>query len=140
MSATYNEAKDAIIAVFKTAWDTTNLVAIYENVKGATPTTEDAWARVVMRHGTPFSAGSLSGALGVQRFDRVGLFIVSIFIPNGEGLKQGYILGKTLADAFEGQDTPNAVWFRRASLNEIGPDGEWYQLNFIVEFEYEEIK
>lgn len=139
MTATFDVANNEILEFFKTAWDTTGFLALYENVEGAKPTTQDPWARAVIRNGEP-GPTSLSGALGKQRFERTGLLMVQIFIPNGEGLSRGYTLGKIVVDAFEGKATPSQVWFRNARVNEIGPSDEWYQFNALVDFQYDEIK
>ena len=140
MSATYDTANDEILAFFKTAWDTTGLLALYENVAGTKPPTQAAWARVTVRHG-PGGQTALTGSLGTNRFDRTGLVTVQIFIPNGQGLSQGYSLGKVVTDAFEGKSTASAVWFRNVTPpNEIGASGEWFQLNVTIGFEYDEIK
>ena len=139
MTATFAQANDDILALFKTAWDTTGLLALYENIEGAKPTAQAAWARLTVRHG-PSAQASLSGGTGVKRWERQGIITVQIFIPNGQGLSQGYSLGKIVADAFEGKATSLQVWFRNVRLNEIGPSGEWYQFNAIIEFTYDEIK
>ncbi len=139
MTATFTQANSEILTLFKAAWDATGHPALYENVKGAPPTTQIPWARVSVRHG-PSGPTSLSGGLGTQRFERTGLLTVQIFIPNGEGLSTGYNLGKIVADAFEGVASPLQVWFRNVRVNEIGSDGEWFQFNVLVDFAYDEIK
>lgn len=139
MSATFDTANDEILALFKAAWDTTGLLALYENVAGATPTAQQAWARITIRH-SPAGPGTLSGGDGKARYQRDGFLTVQIFIPNGQGLSQGHTLGKVVADAFEGEATDSHVWFRNFRLQEIGPSTEWYQLNAIVDFTYDEIK
>ena len=139
MSATLAEANDAILALFKTAWDTTGFTAVYENVKADIPTGTAPWSRITLRHAIG-GLGALTGALGTSRYDREGFLIVQIFVPLGEGLSEGYSLGKVVLDAFEGQTTTNGVWFRNSRINEVGPDGEWYQFNVTIDFSYDEIK
>ncbi len=139
MSATFDVANDEILAFFKTAWDGTGLLALYQNVAGAKPTAQLAWARVTLQHG-PGGQTALTGATGKNRFDRTGILTVQIFIPNGQGLSQGFILGKIMADAFEGKATASQVWFRNVIVTPIGPSDEWFQLNVTVEFSYDEIK
>ncbi len=140
MSATYETANNEILGFFKAAWDPTGLLALYPNVQGTKPSAQVAWARVTVSHG-PGGQTALTGGLGSNRFDRFGLVTVQIFIPNGQGLSQGYILGKVIADAFEGKSTTSAIWFRNVTPpNEIGPSVEWFQINVTIEFEYDEIK
>ena len=141
MSLTPEQAYDEILAVFKTAWDGTGWIALYENIAGEVPAAGslDPWARVQMR--TAFgNQGSLSGALGTQRWDRGGDIIVQIFIPLGEGLSRAKQLVKIVLDAYEGVTTSGGAWFRNARENEIGDDGEWHQTNVVIEFTYDEIK
>ncbi len=143
MTATFATANNEILATFKAAWDTTGYPVAYENVKGASATppagSSDPWARVTLRH-TFGEQASLSGSGGTRRWRRDGLLTVQIFIPIGEGLSEGYSLAKTVVDAFEGIATTSAVWFRNVRVNEIGNDGEWYQVNVLVDFTYDEIK
>lgn len=139
MSATFEIANGEILTLFKTAWDTTGHIALYENIAGDPPSTPIPWARISLRHRTGGQT-AISGADGKRRYDREGVVTVQIFIPNGKGLSQGYSLGKIVVDAFEGKATPSQIWFRDVINKEIGPDGEWFQFNVTAEFMYDEIK
>lgn len=138
MTATFEVAMDEILGVFKTAWDTTGFVALYENIAEAIPTTQVSWARATLRNSTGRQA-TLSGANAAQRYRREGFLTVQIFIPIGEGLPQAYSLSKVVTDAFQGTTTASEVWFRNIRVNEIGPDGEWFQTNVIIDFTYDEV-
>lgn len=140
MTATFDTANNEILDTFKAAWDTTGHVALYENVKGDKPSgNSDPWARVTVRHSFGEQA-TLANAGGQRRWNREGIITVQVFIPLGEGLSEGYALAKIVADAFEGAATPSAVWFRNVRVNEVGPDGEWFQINVLADFTYDEIK
>lgn len=139
VTATQEVASDEMLAMFKTAWDTTSLIAVYENVRGATPTAQAAWARPIIRH-DPKGSQSLTGALNKIKYERHGRMVVSIFIPNGNGLSLGRSLGKIVADAFEGKKSDSGVWFRNIRIVEVGPDDEWYMFNVGLDFVYDEIK
>ncbi len=139
MAATFKEATDEILALFKAAWDPTQLPAVYENVGDDIPTTRTAWARPVLRFGLGGQA-SLSNGTGQTRFERNGILTVQIFIPNGDGLDLGWSLGKIVADAYEGVATASHVWFREGQLLPIGPDGKWFQFNFMTLFTFDEVK
>ena len=138
MAATQETASDEMLTLFKGAWDLTSLIAVYENVKGAVPTAQDSWARPSIQHAAG-GGQSLTGALNKINYERQGVMTVSIFIPNGTGLSLGRSLGKSVAEAFEGKATASAVWFRSVRVVEVGPDGEWYQFNVVIEFIYDEI-
>ena len=140
MTATYNQAVDDILDVFKTAWDTTTWKALYPNVGGSLPDDEtDPWARVTLQH-TDGGQASLTGGLGTTRWGRTGILTVQIFVPTGEGLSEARSLAKIVTDGFEGTSTTNGVWFRNARINEVGPDGDWFQTNVLIDFIYDEVK
>lgn len=139
MAATFEEARQEILTTFKTAWDTTGHPAYYENIREDLTSSVEPWARVTLRHVTGNNV-SLTGSLGLQRFERTGNLTVQVFVPMGEGLTEGLTLAKVIADAFEGVSTTSGVWFRNTRVNEIGPDGSWFQINVIVDFLYDEVK
>lgn len=138
MTATFSEAYNDILTIFKDAWDTTGYDTIYSNVTGDPPETQVPWARVNIQHG--FGDQTLGDASSKIRYTRTGLFFGQLFMPTGEGLPELYDLAKLIADAYEGKSTPNGVWFRNVRVNEVGPDGSWYQINVIAEFTYDEVK
>lgn len=139
MSLTYAEARDEILAVFKTAWDTTSYQAFYDDVRQQRGDTESPWASVHLRHASGGQA-TLSGETGSRTFARTGNITTQIFTPSGKGLQDAYALAKVVSDAFEGANTPGGAWFRNVRLNEVGRDGQFFQLNVIVDFSYDEIK
>lgn len=139
MSLTLTQARDEIMAVFKTAWDTTGYQVFYTDQGGPGPSNRDPWARALVQHNTGFEA-TLRGAEQTRRYRRLGLITVQLFTPAGDSLSSADTLGKLILDAFEGKATPGGVWFRNARYNEVGPDGDFYQCNVLVEFEYDEIK
>jgi len=143
MSLTRKQAIDEICTVFKTAWDTTGHGARvkYQNVgeTSTPPSGQDPWARVVIRHSTSGQV-SLAGAVGTRRFSRTGLITVQIMEVVGQGLSAATDLPKIVQDAFEGVSTPGGVWFRDVAINEVGPDGDFFQTNVVAYFEYDEIK
>lgn len=147
MTATFLEAVDDILTIFKTAWDaaaTNPTLVDYPNTVPANgvklpPDDNRSWARVTIQH-IGGRQSSLSGALGVQRYERTGILTVQIFVPAGEDLSEAHILAKVVIDAYEGVASPRQVWFRNARMNEIGPDGDFYQVNVLVDFTYTENK
>jgi hypothetical protein len=136
---TFEQARDDILTLFKTAWDTTTYPAVYEDTKGDRPASDTPFARPRIRHTTGGQA-SLSGGLGTSRFERIGFLLVAIYTPQGSGLTNAYSLAKIVADAFEGTASPNGVWFRNVRINEIGPDGDFFVTNVVVDFVYDEVK
>lgn len=142
--STRRAAITEILGLFRTAWlaagQADNQVH-YGNVgkKAIPPSGATAWAQVILRH-TTASQASLSGALGTRMFDRKGILTIQIFVPPGKGLAEATDLPKIIQDAYEGKETTNGAWFRDVVVNEIGPDGDFYQTNVVALFEYDEIK
>lgn len=149
MSLTFAQARDEILTLFKTAWDagaeSAGKTVIYPDAKNTVPETNDGngdpdvWARVSVVHTTGEQA-TLSNHLGQQRFQRNGIFTAQVFSPIGTGLSIGDNLYKIVVDAFEGKASPGGVWFTNVSVNEIGPEGSWFQTNITADFEYDEQK
>lgn len=138
MSLTYKQAYDDMAAMFKTAWDTTGYKVFWDNVRDQRDTAENPWAEFIIQHATG-SQTSLGG-VGQRTFIRVGIILVSIYVPTGKSLSESLTLAKLVGDVYEGNHSPNGVWFRNARIPEIGRDGEFHQRNVVIEFEYDEIK
>ncbi len=146
MTATFNEARNDMLTVFKDAWDagaTNPTLVDYPNVTPANgvklpPDADLSWARVTIAN-TLGRQETLSGAQATQAFERMGVLTVQIFTPLGVGLSESDLLSKIVTDAYQKTSTPNQVWFRNVRMNEIGPDGEFYQTNVLVDFTYSEI-
>ena len=141
MPGTYREAVDDMLGVFKAAWDTTGLTALYPGIDGSPPADFPVdlpgWARVTLRHTDGRQVGH--GEQGQQRFERHGLLIIQIFVSPGRGYGPAYDLAKVVTDAYQGATTSKGVWFRGHHPREVPSDGAWLQLNVHVEFEYDEI-
>ena len=141
MSLTYSQANDNIMAVVKAAYD--SLVGTYniywESVAGGRASDDSAFFQVFLRHRTGQNAGFPS-SVGTSRYRRDGDVTIQCFHPVGKGLSAAYDDAKVFVDAFEGKSAPGGIWFRNVRVNEIGRDGQFNQLNIIVEFIYDEIK
>lgn len=139
MTATFEQARDDIFSAFKAAWGVTTFPVVWPDKPAEKPSGRTPWARVTIRHAGGFQA-TLSNINGQRRWRRNGVVIVQVFTPSGEGLSRAYDLAKIACDAFEGVSTPRGVWFRNARINEVGPDGDWQQVNVLADFEYDEVK
>ncbi len=143
MSLNRREAITEINTLFQTAWKLTEDISRvkWDNVgsKSVPPDGQEAWARVVLRHNTSRQA-TLAGATGTRRFERRGTLIVQVFETPGKGLSGAVDLPKVVCDSYEGATTPGGVWFRDVTINEVGQDGDFFQTNIVVKFEYSEIR
>lgn len=138
MSLTQLQAIDAIGTLIKTAWDPTGYKMLWQNVADSIPSSVSPWARTTIEH-VISSQASLTNASSTTRWQREGLITVQVFVPAGKGPVDWAPLVKILMDAFEGKTT-SGIWFRNVRFNEIGPDGDFYQVNVFAEFQYDEIK
>jgi hypothetical protein len=133
MSLTVQQARDEMSALFATAWSPR--AVIWDGLVGKPPSGRTPWARFTIRH-----AEGGSAAIGHRKFRREGTIFIQLFAPVGDGLSSLDPLTKIAMDAYEGQSTAGGAWFRDVRCREIGPDGDWYQVNVLVDFEYDEIK
>ena len=134
--ATFLEARDDLMKLVTDAWSSTGHPLGYEDRDdNLPPSDQKPWARATVRHGPGGAAN-----IGKTRFEREGTLTVQVFVPRGEGLREADSLAKILTDVLEGASTDNAVWLRNVRVNEIGPDGIWYQHNVLADFIYDEVK
>lgn len=136
---TYEQARDETLAMFKTAWDTTGYPVVWPDKGDSKPTETGPWAQVKFAHSLG-TQESLANHLGERLWKRRGRLFVQIATPSGDGATEGYSLAKTVGDAFEGQKSPSGIWFVRTTINELGNTGDWYLINVITDFEYNERK
>lgn len=152
MSLTFSEARDAMFSRFYTDWQalapaqndgTLPAVDWQGDDEGFAPDNSQPWARAVILHGP--SSQDVLGAAGAGRsFERNGSVVIQIFAPlsRGQGLTQAEALAIIAQNAFEGKTAGagGCIWFRNVSINEVGPDGGWFQINVNADFLYPETK
>jgi len=140
------QARDEMHAQFLTPWKAQSAaVAGYvpdvvwdEEGKPGPKAHNKAWARCIVRHGG--GSQRTLGGRGSRRFSREGFVFVQVFVPRGEGVTLADRLGKIASTAFEGNATPGGIWFRNVRAIEVGSDAQWYQMNVVAEFTYDDIK
>lgn len=104
------------------------------------PNSQDSWIRVEMQHVAGRQA-SLAGVDGVRRWNRTGFISVQCFAPlAGGSVQKATKLAGVVRDALQGKATASRVWFRNARVNEIGEDRDWFNVNAIIDFDYDELK
>ncbi len=138
------QARDEMSAVFRLAWcddmESVDVPVLWPDVAEEIPTDRDHWARFNLRH-SEGAAATLPSGTGQRRYRHGGTVTIQIFTKQGDGQRTADALSKVAKDAFEGVVTaPGGVIFRRVRINEIGPDGAWFQTNVLADFEYDEVK
>ena len=95
-----------------------------------------AWVRISVLGGEAQQA-SLQAA-PYRRFRVTGVTIVQVFAPSGSGLGTAAALevADDVAVALEGV-TVGGVVLRAASINPVGRDGAWFQVNVQVPFQFD---
>lgn len=141
--ASISQARDAILGTFKTAWDAQTPPVppvVYDGISGEPPRDGGVWARVSVKHG-PSAQATIGGSPGNKRFRRIGFVVIQLFVPIGQGLTVADRYAKVAVDAFEGKATkPDGAFFYNVRANEIGPTDDWFQMNILAEFQWDEVK
>lgn len=144
MGCTFNEGRDYILGVFKSAWDVTGNPAQYPDTPQPSSTVGDnpsanVWARATIRHADGFQS-SLTGPLEeIKRHTNIGVVIIQVFGKVGDGSVAAYDAAQLVATAYR-TSRNNPVWFRRVRVNEIGSRGPYSQVNVLVDFSYDTIE
>lgn len=143
--ASINAAEDDILSVFKTAWDAQTAPVppvAYDNVAFNQPGDGSAWVRVQVKH-NPGAGGqaTIGGDPGNRRFCRYGLVVCELYVPNGKGKSAYTGFVETILKAFEGKSARNGgAYFFNVRPQEIGQEGDWFKVNVIVEFSWDQIR
>jgi len=137
MSLSPDEADKAIQEVFNQAWGKTTPVA-WDNLDFDAEAQNKPWVRLNVQ----FTTGSISelGLVGDRRFRNEGLVFVQVFTPVGGGKSVNTLLATTARNVFRGVQLAGGLWFRKAEIIEVGPDGKWYQQNVSAEFIFDEVE
>jgi hypothetical protein len=133
---TANEAKEAIYERFLTGFNGVPRERIaFDNEEPKTKGT--SWVRLVVR-----GLGRGQDTLGKKpnrSFQSKASVFVQVYVVANTGVQVSDDLAKEAADLYEGESF-SGLDFNEASINEIGPDGKWYQTQVEAEFSYYETK
>ncbi len=146
MTATAHEARtdmETLVEGVITVWnashsDAEDFTLIKQDADRDAPTGTTPYCRMTLKHNT--GKASLADESMRRRYDRRGVLMIQVFTKFGDGFALADAFVNLLADATEGQRTPNGVVFHRVQRLEVGKSGKWSQMNFTAEFQYDEIK
>jgi hypothetical protein len=117
-----------------------NIIAAAVNGEISTPGVDKHMLRVQVRHAD--SEMDSFGENGEGSFRASGIITVQVFSPlDKQGLLFHDRVAKVAQRAFRGKTGVGeycGIWFRRARINEVGPEERWYVSNVLVDFEYDE--
>lgn len=111
---------------------------IYENLARDRQEEYDYYLRVKVNH--VLGQQETLGGAGARMFSRSGFVSFIVNIPANTPLHIAYFFAKQIMDVYEGNASPNGVWFRNVRINELGENRAHWQLQVLVDFEYEEVK
>jgi len=76
-----------------------------------------------------------------RRFTNTGLFTVEIRVPFGEGTSNANSYAGFLVNLFRSRDAylEGGIWFRNPRHKTVGREGNYWHVNFIVEYEYDSV-
>lgn len=128
------EAKDIMMSHVAAALP--GVVILWPDIPQQIPTGEQ-WVRPVIRHATGGQA-SLANQNGIRMFRHAGVLMIQCFTPVGDGTLSSDKLVQALLDYFE-TNRLSPIWYRNIRAMEIGKDGAAEQVNFLAEFQYDNI-
>lgn len=143
--ATIGAARDAIQGHFNTRWTAAYAPSAapfvaWPDVNAATPLDDKNWVRIKWMHKVGFQA--TINTPGNRRFRSKGTLTVEVRSPTGGGLVDSDSMVNNVQAIFEGQNVggSDGVIFRDVTPVEVGHDGPWFQMNVVVNFEYDRIR
>lgn len=152
-SLRYEEAVDDMCGMFNDGWTRLAPVPLprleWEDLGqlAPPPSQDETWARFSLRHQAPQQLPSLGGRPvakgGVGRiYSREGIVTVQVFavLTGGDGRQAAARLARTVQEIFEGNRSPKGIQFPRVQIVEIGVDRQWYNVNTLAYFQYDELK
>lgn len=76
-----------------------------------------------------------------RRFENSGLFTVEIRVPFGQGTEKANSILNFLLNLFRSTDAylEGGIWFRNARATKVGRDDSFWQVNFIVDYQYDSV-
>ncbi len=139
-ATTQNEAIDAVLTLVKSTWDGMTAAPLYYDNKGAVrPDVPALFGRAVVRHTFAERASLGSAGHGSKVNRRYGNCFVQMFVPQGEGTEEIRTYAETMANAFEDANHSLGVRVMDTQLNELGSDGVYWQINVVLNFNYDRI-
>jgi hypothetical protein len=141
---TFSSARNEIFQLFYTSWSLMAPdVPVYwqgVDIPSVSPPVTGPWVRIFIEH-----TGSQQvsyGPTGARRYERNGQVTVQIFTPIavGGGLTRLEELAVIARDAYEGVGTASGIFFRNSRISEVGVSEAWWQMNVVLDFQYDEMR
>lgn len=149
---TYENTYDAVQAMqgaFHTYWSalTVRTNVVYDNlvddpVRDAKPIVSDD--PLVFGEGNliiqVLHADGTIASLGTLLHRQIGIMSGALYVENGRGrIRTAGKLSDSVLKFFQTQNIAG-VRFNNPRINEVGPDGRWWQVNVLVDFQYDIVR
>lgn len=78
---------------------------------------------------------------GVKRFTSIGLVIMQLYMPKNvqDPKPNGRALAMIAKNAYRSGDNSSGIWFKNVRINDLPSFEDWYRLNVIAEYQYDEL-
>jgi hypothetical protein len=104
--------------------------------KDGPPNVEQPWVRFSLSDN--LGSQIALGTGGTRRFEQVGIIIIQLFAPIGQGVTKIRSLSSIATGIFRGRRTSDdEVTFLNVRAEDVGPSSGWYQRNVVVEYSYD---
>lgn len=142
--ATVGAARDAVNGQINTRWQaiypSNPPLIVWMDTNADTPKDNESWVRIKWVHKSGFQA--TINTPGNRRFRARGTITLEVRSPIGDGLTASDTIVNNVQSIFEGQNVggTDGVIFREVTPVERGPDGTWFQVDVLVNFEYDRLR
>lgn len=81
------------------------------------------------------------GKPGQRRYTTDGFIVVQLFMPKSddESPELGGMIADVIKSAFRTKQSAHAIVYRNIRINELPQENQYYRLNVIAEFQYDEV-
>lgn len=78
---------------------------------------------------------------GAKRYTSLGLVIMQFYMPKNvaNAKDTGRNLAMIAKNAYRGKNTTTGIWFRNTRIVDLPTFEDWYRLNVISEYQYDEL-
>lgn len=132
MATDFDNAQELIEQKFTTAWGATTPVG-YDNVEYEPAPNVLQWVRLNVLDEAAFQTG-MNGTDNLYRHP--GTIIIQVFVREGKGVREAKQLADTVAAIFRGANE-NGILYRAPSIERIGPNNGWFQVNVNIPFHWD---
>lgn len=152
MIDSYSQANGELYKPIKDILESVEIVTLFgyaidvrwpNNEKLENPTSDKIWVRVSRQTVSNPQTAIQNNYRGqsARKYTNYGLLFVQLFSPKTNGVypKVEKLAETLLKNAFRGKSTEHCITFRNARMSEVTPENDWYRLNVVTEYEYDEI-